>query len=283
MCGDFRAAGGAYARRARIYRGRIGHGRGTLMTSPAAFSITPDGYKPPAKSLELVKGIRLDHAVRVGQKYGDQFKRWDNSSKGKSDPSMCPGIYRIGNDVLFFEAKMAIDADGSTTDSVLRSSSGADKHTSYQFAGDIGVNAEVVPYFVVPTFDNPARAKPGVPFEGSGDRFIADFNLKHGNLGVVIFEDRITGAILADEGPAMKIGEASVRVHELIRKRPAPWKGDPADRILKDASEAKGVLYFIFADTIFDINAFDAHDQWPMADAIQLAAMERFRGLTGQA
>jgi hypothetical protein len=29
----------------------------------------------------------------------------------------------------------------------------------------------------------------------------------------------------------MKIGEASIRVHELIRKPGAPWKGDPAKKI----------------------------------------------------
>lgn len=247
---------------------------------PAAAPTTPDGYAPPAKSRELVKGVPFNTAMRTGQKYTDRFNRWDQTPKGKVDPSLCPGIYKLGNAVVFFEAKMAIDADGSPTPSVLASSGGANKHTSYEFPGNIGINAEIVPYFVVPAFDDPTRAKPGVPFEGSRDKFVTDFGMKHGNLGVVIFESKITGAIFADEGPAMKIGEASIKVHELIRKPPAPWKGDPANKVLKDASEEKGVLYFIFTDTAFDINDFGVDKQQEMADAIQTAAMARFHQLS---
>ena len=77
----------------------------------------------------------------------------------------------------------------------------------------------------------------------------------------------------------MKIGEASIRVHELIRKPGAPWKGNPANKVLLDASEEKGVLYFVFPDTQFDINTFKSNDQKNMADAIQKAAMDRFAKL----
>jgi len=248
---------------------------------PPASPTTPDRYSPPVKSRGLLTGVPFDRATRAGQKYTDRFKRWDVTPKGRVDPSLCPGIYNFDGGVVFFEAKMAIDADGSPTQSVLDSSGGANKHTSYEFPGSIGINAEVVPYYVVPTFDDPARARPNVPFEGSGDRFVVDFGMKHGNLGVVIFEDRITGAIFADEGPAMKLGEASIRVHEIIRKPPAPWKGDPANKVLKDASEEKGVLYFIFTDTEFDINDFGVARQKEMADAIQTAAIVRFNQFKG--
>jgi len=74
----------------------------------------------------------------------------------------------------------------------------------------------------------------------------------------------------------MKIGEASIRVHELIRRRGSPWKGDPAKKILLDASEEKGVLYFVFNDALFDINTFGPDKQDEMAAAIHTAAMERF-------
>ena len=239
---------------------------------------TPDGYEPPAKSRKLLDGVRFDRVQRVGHKYTERFARWDATDAGRTDPSLCRGLYKFPDNVLFWESKMAVDADGATTPSVLKSSSGSQIKTSYCFsdAARTPVNAEIVPYFVVPTFDDPKRAKPGKPFEGSRDRFAKDFKLRLGNLGVVIFGGRITGAILADEGPAMKIGEASIRVHELIRKSGAPWKGDPAKKILLDASEEKGVLYFVFNDTLFDIDAFGPGKQKKMAAAIRKAAMDRF-------
>jgi hypothetical protein len=242
---------------------------------------TPDGYNPPKLSQGLVKDIPFNRAVRVGQKYTDRFAKWDKleSKKKSGDPNLCRGLYQLPTGVLFWESKMAIDADGATTKSVLDSSSGSNKKTSYLFKDGTGVNAEVVPYFVVPTYDSPTRVKRGAPFEGSKDNFVEDFELKHGNLGVVVFADKVAGAIFADEGPAMKIGEASIRVHELIRNPPAPWKGDPANKVLLDASEEKGVLYFVFSDAAFDIDTFGPARQDEMADAIREVALERFAKL----
>jgi len=233
----------------------------------------------------LLTGVPFGAAERVGKNYSDRFDRWDAKEKKKkfSDPNMCRGLYRLSGGVLFWESKMAVDADGATTKSVLESSSGSQVSTSYCFNDPkkTPVNAEIVPYFVVPTFDDPKRVKPGKPWEGSRDSFIDDFKLRHGNLGVVIFADKITGAIFADEGPAMKIGEASIRVHELIRKPGSPWKGDPKKKILLDASEEKGVLYFVFPDTMLDIDTFGPAKQAELAAAIHKAAMERFAQLKG--
>ena len=65
-------------------------------------------------------------------------------------------------------------------------------------------------------------------------------------------------------------------MHEFIRKPGAPWKGDPAKKFLLDASEEKGVLYFVFNDATFDIDTFGPSKQDGMAAAIQKAALERF-------
>lgn len=237
---------------------------------------TPVGYAPPAGSSDLLRGVPFDNASRVGKKYTDRFARWDAS--GTKDPNLCRGLYRFNDKTLFWESKMAVDADGSPHASVLKSSGGSNKHTSLPFKDGTPINPEIVPYFVVPTFDDPKRVAKGKPFEGSRDSFVEDFKLRHGNLGIVIFKTKITGAIFADEGPAMKIGEASIRVHELIRKPPAPW-ADKDSLILKDASEDKGVLYFVFPDSLFDIDAFGPEKQTAMAKAIQEAARSRFEQL----
>lgn len=246
---------------------------------PSSGTQTPDGYSPPIKSRGLLKGVRFDRAARVGVKYTDRFKRWDDSQWSGKDPNLCKGMYEIPNgkkkSVLYWDAKMALDADGAS-EAVCKQSSGASKDTSYHFKDGTGLNAEIVPYFVAPTFDDPAKVATGKPWEGSGDRFVDEFKLRAGNLGVVIFESKIAGAIFADEGPAMKIGEASIRVHELIRHPPLPWKGDPADKILIDASEDKNVLYLVFRDTFFDVDAYGADKQKPMAVDIQKQALAAF-------
>ena len=90
---------------------------------------------------------------------------------------------------------MAIDADGSTTPSVYDSTT--QPQTSLRFADHdrTSVNAEKVPYFVLPMYDDPQRVKPGKPFEGSRDEFVKDFGLRLGNLGVVVYRNKMTGAI----------------------------------------------------------------------------------------
>src|SRR5262249_13731322 len=140
-----------------------------LTAAPMATLTTPDGYKPPIRSLDLVKGVPFQLAERVGQRYTERFARWDRTSKGKKDPSLCRGLYRLPANVLFWESKMAVDADEATTPSVLASSSGSSQNTSCKFRDGSSVNAEIVPYFVVPTHD--ARRRPGAPWEGSGDKF----------------------------------------------------------------------------------------------------------------
>lgn len=240
---------------------------------------TPDGYRPPEASRNLLQRIPFDEMARVGENYAERFARWDATPKGKNDPSNCQGIYQHKSGAIFWESKMAVDADGTSTPSVLKSSSGSAENTSYMFRGDAApVNAEIVPYFVLPDFDSPRRVKPGKPWEGSGDDFCKDFGIRKGTLGVVVYRDKIAGAIFADRGPPMKIGEASIRVHELIAE-PGPWKGDPVDRILRDVSVREGVLYFVFPDARLDIDAFGPERQKEMAESIQHAAMQQFAKL----
>jgi N-acetylmuramoyl-L-alanine amidase/Fungal chitosanase of glycosyl hydrolase group 75 len=233
-------------------------------TVPLTAMVTSDGYTPPVSSQDLLKTIGLDQAVRVGGEYVKKFAKFDDTAQGRRDPSRCRGLYRFPSGALYWESKMAVDADGSPTPSVLDSSSGSSPNTSIRFADQRrnSVNAEVVPYFVLPQ-----------PDRNDGLDMAQQFSIKLGALGVVIYGNKITGAIFADAGPAFKIGEASIRVHELVRKAPAPWKGDPAKKMLLDASVESGVVYIVFPGTTFDINAFGAGKQKEMANAIHQAAM----------
>jgi hypothetical protein len=238
-----------------------------------------DAYSPPKKSQGVLKGVRFDKAKRVGEKYAARFARWDALPASGKDPNCFKVLLEIPNGkqqpALYWDAKMAVDADGASPE-VRKQSSGASQDTSYHFADGTGLNAEVVPYFVVPTYDDPTKVGPGRPWEGSGDSFVADCHLRHGNLGVVIFGSKVCGAIFGDEGPPTKIGEASIRVHERIRRLPLPWKGDPAKKILKDASEERNVLYFVFRDTFFDIEKFGSGKQKALGEEVHKQGIAAF-------
>jgi len=248
---------------------------------------TPDGYTPPSGSRGLLAKVRFDKAVRAGKKYSDRFDRWDGSPKGKKDPSVCRGMYEIpdgqGKSVLFWESKMGIDTDGASK-AVREQDGSSDPKTSYHFKDGVGVNSEIVPYFVLPTVDDinldPARKKfPNGPWEDSKDNFIEDFRVERGNLGVVILAGKMTGAIFVDEGPAMKIGEASLRTHELVRSPPHPWISDPADKKLNPNDGVDGgVLYVVFPGTKFDINRFGSSpsEQLAMTEEIRKEAQAAF-------
>ena len=258
----------------------------TTAARAATHSKKPDGYSPPAGSQALLAKVRFDKATRVGQKYTTRFARWDEHVGDRHDPSNCRGIYEIPNGakkrVLFWESKMAVDTDGAK--SIPGDTGSHQEQTSLLFKKDgAAIDALNVPYFVVPTrdriSDDPKHRKkfPNGPWEDSGDSFETDFDVKLGNLGVVIFGGNMTGALFADTGPAMKIGEASIRVHELVRGPKHPWKGNIPRQKLDPNDGASGkILYFIFRDTFFDINEFGSDRQDTMADAIRAQGQKAF-------
>jgi hypothetical protein len=150
---------------------------------------------------------------------------------------------------------MAIDADGPAAGPGLLSGSkldpehgeGQDK-TAYRFPnGGAFLSSEVVPYLVVP-----------------GGKFCDATGLNLGDIALVVFGDKKAGAIVGDVGPSNKIGEGSIRLHELLHP-PAP---DPCIRRdangfcqrIRDASVEEDVLFFVFpgsalADGIDQSNA----------------------------
>jgi len=99
--------------------------------------------------------------------------------------------------------------------------------------------------------------------------------LAYGTLGVIIFRDKIAGVIFADEGPPAKIGEASIRAHELVRTAPRPW-ADKEKSALINSGEDGGVLYFLFSGQTMDIDRFGPDGQAQLADAIEREAMALF-------
>jgi hypothetical protein len=236
--------------------------------------------------------VRFDKAARVGKKYSDRFAKWDKHVGDKHDPSNCKGIYEIPNGakkpILFWESKMAVDTNGAAN--IPGDTGTHQSRTTLTFEDGSAIDALTVPYFVVPSTDrisiHPKHRKkfPAGPWEDSGDSFEGDFNVRRGNLGVIVFAGNMTGAIFADTGPGMKIGEASIRVHELVRGPKHPWLGDIPRQKLDPNDGADGkVLYFVFCDILFDIEEFGSNHQDKMSDAIQARGEKAFQDfLTAQ-
>jgi hypothetical protein len=97
---------------------------------------------------------------------------------------------------LVYQSALQLDTDGRPD--------GGDKgdldwqpDTTLQYAGGGYVNADAVPYFVLP------------------GTWYAQFGVKVGDLGALVFKDKLAFAVFADVGPKGKLGEASL---ELFRQ-----------------------------------------------------------------
>ena len=101
-----------------------------------------------------------------------------------------------------------------------------------------GLPSESVPYIVLPL-----------------GTFRKNTGLAIGDLAVVIYKDKITAAICGDLGPAKKIGEGSIRLHESLHP-PAPdpcslRQADGSCKRILNASITEDVLFFVFPGTEF--------------------------------
>lgn len=139
---------------------------------------------------------------------------------------------------------MAIDADGPAAgDGRLRGTQldpedGQDD-TSLHFGDGSGLPSETIPYLVLP-----------------GGSFRKNTGLELGDVAIVIYKDKITGAICGDIGPTKKIGEGSIRLHEAFHP-PAPdpcslRQPDGSCRRILNASIEEDVLFFVFPESALD-------------------------------
>jgi hypothetical protein len=201
-------------------------------------------FTPPSASAGPCQGIPFQSAVDVAAENKRDFDAFDETPRGKGDPSKCKALLKFLDGTIFWSSKMAIDADGPAagpgrlSGSQLDAGSGQDDTTFHFKRPNRGLSSETMPYIVLP-----------------GGTFRKNTGLSMGDVAVVIFKDKITEAICGDVGPTKKIGEGSIRLHEALHP-PAP---DPCSlrnpdgnckRIL-NASIEEDVLFFAFANSSF--------------------------------
>jgi hypothetical protein len=230
-------------------------------------------FKPPAASASQCSGVPFDQAQDVAAENKAAFDAFDQSPKGKNDPSKCKALLRFPDKQIFWSSKMAIDADGPAAEGSNRRSgseldpdSGQDD-TSYHFPGTSkGLPSEIIPYIVLP-----------------GSTFRDNTGLALGDVAVVIYKDKLTAAICGDIGPGKKIGEGSIRLHEALHPpAPDPCSSRQSDGTCKqilNASIEEDVLFFVFPDSAFE-DGVDAQNLEAKVKERANALYNKLRGIT---
>lgn len=217
-------------------------------------------YSPPAASAALFHAIDFTHASAAeGAKFRQAYAAADvDPHLAKGDPSNCKALLKFPK-AVFFEAKMAICADGSPRALQIDSPFGQTE-TAYTFPKtNVSFDAEHVPYIVLPG-------------KAAGRDFLKDFGIGKLDLGVVVANGQVTPAIYGEVGPKFRIGEASIEVHEKLPVK-FPWTS-PQKNHVRNASVPGAIIYLVFPGTAVGRTQGMSPDEW-LAASLQ-AASARF-------
>lgn len=156
-------------------------------------------------------------------------------------------ILRLKNGSLLIQADLDINADGSPRARTLDPRYGR-LETSLRYPGVVGqekyIDSESIPYFVLPL------------------GFAEAHGIELGDIGAVIYRNQLSFAVFADNGPADKIGEGSIKLAENLGH--SPWNDWVAGETFSThggISEAQ-VVYIVFPDSKpEELNRFTLADE----------------------
>lgn len=225
-----------------------------LLIYPAARIAQSPVYAPPPASVPVLAGIQFPSAVPVGETYRGEFERCDRENIFKAvsmrgfrrcstDPNRVRALLKFPDQTILFESKMGLDIDGSWK--ACHDPGAADLcPTTFNWPGLAAparyVDSDKFPYIVIPAAglgraDTEFRDKTGV---------------KLGDLGVVVYKDKVVPVFVADFGPHNKLGEGSAALFKALGEdRCARWGSDGHCRRYRDFSIERGVLFFIFPNS----------------------------------
>ncbi|SOD78690.1 glycoside hydrolase family 75 protein [Spirosoma fluviale] len=197
-------------------------------------------FVPPAASAQLLKRVAWNTASAAGQKFRDRFRECDTKDfcdgvklkfGCKSDQNRNTALLKFPNGVVFFDAKMGLDADGSP---LSKKTPGLtdQPETSFRFnvSGHPSVDSDKVPFIVIPL-----------------GGFDTAFGVKTGDLAAVVFNDKLVFALIADKGPKCKLGEGSIELHEKIGHPVCLSRNAQGECTkLRNVGIGGNVLYFLF-------------------------------------
>lgn len=240
-------------------------------------------YKPPTKSANLLTAIDFQKGKEFDLPYKKSFDDCDKvGGKCNSDPNNLKTLLRFGDQAVYFDSKMALDLDGSFVGCNCGNNMGLVDQcsTSYfweSFPGDYDntpkkdrckfyrnqdfVDSNKIPFIVVPK-------KFGNHFKVNNKKvnFVGD-------LGVVIYKDKMIPVIVADEGPAFRIGEGSAALFRAINEeRCSRFDGEQCVSF-RNFGLDKDVLFFIFPNSKIGKDTLNKDNA---LDLIQTEALKKF-------
>ena len=212
-------------------------------------------FTPPAASAQIFQGISLQ-GTPVAAKYKEAFAECDkthsgegmfdkqcglpNSTKPGPDPNNNTIFIKLANGTILFDAKMGVDADGSPY-AIKHNAPPDNPNTSLTYADGITpLNADKVRYLVIP---GPSRKNPSVTF-------MKETGTGLGDVAAIIYDGKMTYAIVGDTSRFHRIGEASMAVHDALGHPGCKRRG--ANGICTQPvndSVTKDVVYLIFPGT----------------------------------
>jgi hypothetical protein len=212
----------------------------------------PPVYAPPPASASALRDVDFAAARPLDEDYRAQFARCDRENifrgvtmrgfrRCTTDPNRVRALLKFPNGTVFFESKMGLDIDGSRkacTDPGLADLCA----TWFEWPGLSGnarfVDSDKFPYAVIPIANQRGRSDP---------EFREKTGVDKGDLGVVVFRDKVVPVFVADGGPHNKLGEGSAALfRELGQDRcRRVGSGGHCERY-RDVSIEGGVLFFLF-------------------------------------
>ena len=224
-------------------------------------------YTPPSQSSTALTGIPFDQAVPLDETYRKEFDKCDtrDTFNGKVMPSSrkCSGdrnnakaLLKFPDNTIFWESKLSLDIDGSWLACKGSGAPTSQCPTSFNWSTETRepnkfVDPDNFPYIVIPTTN----------LTGNDLEFRNKTGIKFGDLGIVIYKDKIVPVFVADGGPHNKLGEGSSLLHKLIGEdkcESGKWRNDGTTRSdkkwtsdiyctkYKNVSTSGKVLFFVF-------------------------------------
>lgn len=154
--------------------------------------------------------------------------------KCSQDPNRNSVLLKLGDGTVLFNAKMGLDLDGSHLSATSTGQTDqAETSLRYPLQGSPSVDSDRVPYIVIPR-----------------DGFDKDLQIEVGDVAAVIYRGKRVYAVVGDKGPKCKIGEGSIRLHEMLGHGICKRRSSSGDcQEVRDISVERDVLYFIFPHT----------------------------------
>ncbi len=262
---------------------------------PIAVLAQSSNYSPPSQSTSVLQGLPFNQAVPIDETYRQEFDRCDRSNifKGRAmvgfrkcstDPNNVKALLKFPDGTVFFESKLSLDVDGSWLACKGSGAPTSQCPTSFNWPNisqrpNQFIDPDNYPYIVIPNFNS---------VSGTADReFSNKTGINLGDVGVVIYKDKVIPVFVADGGPYNKLGEGSSALFKLMgedrcrnwrtdgKTRPdKKWTSDLYCTNYRESSVPGKVLFFIFPRSkIADITPSNA------VNKVNIEALNRFQNL----